>query len=352
MNYNPLTFKKMKKYKQTGNLLLCGAVALLLLATSCKDFLPKDREEVGFDSRFTQTLYQPVLGRTTVYSDNFYKGSTSYPATFKIINPRRFNGAPAPELKDTFPVLVWKEAYTGKEESLEEIQEKRDTEYHAIWEIRPHSGQFVMWSSALSSFMKTQPDSGYVFDVELNNSGGRRYFRGLKLRPYRERPYEPSPLDKITGQATSTTVHPNITVNMKGAKTGRYLGPRDIDIYFNRVGDGHSLTFMFLDTLYHPINPKKFNLTNWKTLIHGFDMNITDSSVSYQTAYPIPLTTRKTKYTTANGKRAHVEFGYSRIGFGHVRVDASMLFDFKIFKKGDWEIVFAFTGDNPRFRDE
>lgn len=352
MNDHLFIFNKMNIFNKSNTFLLSLAAVVLLFATSCSDYLPTDREEIGFDSRFTQKLYEPVLGRTTVYSNNFFKGSTSYPVTFKIINPRRFNGEPAPELKDTFPVLVWREAYTGEETSLAEIQAKRDTEYHALWEIRPHSGQFVMWDAASSSFMHTQPDSGYIFDVELSNSGGRRYFSDFKLRPLRERPYEPSNQDPITGQATSVGVHPYGVINVKGTTYDRFMGSYDIDVYFNKTGNGHSLTFMFLDTLYQPIDPKKFNLTHWEGLVHGFDMNMTDSSVTYQTAYPIPLTTRETPYTTANGEFAHVEFGYSRLGFGQIRMDAKILFNFRILEKGDWVIVFKFNYDNPKFKDE
>ncbi len=336
-------------------LLLLTVGSVVIFSSACKDLLPVDREEVGSDSRFTQHVYEPILGRTTVFGDNFYKGSTSYPADFKIVNPRRFNGDPAPELKDTFPVLVWDEdalAYTGDESSLAEIQAKRDTEYHAAWEIRPHSGQFVMWASANSSFINVQPDSGYIFDVELKNSGGRRYFRNLKLRPLKAQPYEPNPVDKVLGQGTRTGIHPVSVVNVAGAHYDRNISAGDIDIFFHRDGDGHSLRFMFLDTLYHPINPNKFFNTKWGSLIHGFDRKMTDSSVTYQVAYPIPLTERKTKYTTQDGKMAHVEFWYSRIGFGHIRLNSMIAFNFKIYQPGDWTITLVFNRDNPKFKDE
>lgn len=328
-------------------------MALISVSTfSCKKYLPVDREEVGTDSRFTQDIYEPVLGRNNLFSDNFYKGSTSYPATFKIINPRRFDGEAAPELLDTFPVTVWKEAYTGMEKSLDEIEAKRDTEYHALWEIRPHSGQFEMWAKATSNFVRTQPDSGYIFDVEMSNSGGRRYFRGLKLRPYRERPYEPSNLNPITGQATGVGVFPSIIINMQGAETGRYLYNGDINVIFHRRGDGNKLTFMFMDTLFHPMNPDHFNLTNWSTLVHGFNMVKTDTSVSYDVAYPIPLTERETAYTTQDGKRAHIDFSYDRLGFGHIREVAHMMLDFSIYEPGDWLIMFVFRNENPKFKDD
>lgn len=341
-----------KKNTYRGYLLLPILALLIFAAGSCRKYLPKDREEVGADSRFTQIIYEPVLGRNNLFSNNFFKGSTSFPVTFKIINPRRFNGDPAPELTDTFPVTVWKEAYTGKETSIAEIEAKRGAEYHALWEVGPHSGEFLLWAKAKAAFMHPQPDSGYIFDVEMSNSGGRRYFRDLKLRPFRERPFEPSNLDPITGQATNVGIHPSLVQNVQGAETGRYLYSGDVDVFFHRIGDGHKLTFMFLDTLYRPINPDKFNLTEWGPLVHGFNMAKTDTSVSYDVAYPIPLTNLRTKYTTQDGTKAHVNFSYSRLGFGHIREVANVGLDFSIYEPGDWVIIFAFKTENPKFKDD
>lgn len=341
-----------KGYKYCAYYLIALLAVMSLALSSCKKYLPTDREEVGTDSRFTQDIYEPVLGRNTLFSNNFYQGSTSYPVTFKIVNPRRFNGEPAPELLDTFPVTVWKEAYTGTEQSIAEIDAERGTEYHALWEVRPHSGQFEMWAEAKSTFVKAYPDSGYIFDVEMASSGGRRYFRNLKLRPYRERPFEPSNLDPITGQATSVGVYPSSVVNMQGSQTGRYLSGADVDVFFHRLGDGNKLTFMFLDTLYHPMNPAQFKLTKWESLVHGFNMTKTDTSVSYDVAYPIPLTGRETSFTTQDGSRAHVDFSYDRLGFGQIREVSDLTLDFSIYEPGNWVIIFAFKTETPKFTDD
>src|SRR5690349_13664938 len=98
-------------------LLVLGVIACL---SSCKKYLPQERETVGPDSQFTSNFYQPVLGRTTYISDNFFKGSTTFPATFTIVNAKRRDGSPAPELSDVFPVMVWKQAYDGTERSIAE----------------------------------------------------------------------------------------------------------------------------------------------------------------------------------------------------------------------------------------
>src|SRR5690606_21920369 len=153
----------------------CGSVFILLLSiTSCVDkFLPSDLDSLGNDSRYTQLEYSPVLGRNTLLDNNFNPGNASQPLTFKIITMRRSDGDPAPELTENFRVQVWNRRYLGTEKSLEEIEAKRGSEYRPLFDIRKHNGAFEMWAHAKSAFVKTSPDLGYIFDVELTNSGGR-----------------------------------------------------------------------------------------------------------------------------------------------------------------------------------
>ncbi|NTS43277.1 DUF5007 domain-containing protein [Flavisolibacter sp. BT320] len=348
----------MKKYTFQTTLplkFLLAATVLLSVVVSCKKYLPEERETVGVDSQFTIDLLQPVLGRTTYFSNTFFKGSTTFPADFKIVNVRRRNGDAAPELTDVFPVKVWKEAYDGTETSLAEIEAKRQLQNRPLFEIGPHSGEFIMWGEARSSFVRSQPDSGYLFDVELSNSGGRRYFRNFRLMPMKERPFEPSNVNAISGQPLSNGVFPSQVTLIKGASKDRYLSFFDVDVFIRKQldptksGSGNTLTFKFRDTLYKPMNPAQFSTTNWASLVHGFNMKMTDSSVTYDVAYPVPLVELPTKFTSPDGKRARVRFTYSRIGFGGSREDASFGLDFAIYEPGDWEIVFAFKNDNPKF---
>jgi hypothetical protein len=76
--------------------------------------------------------------------------------------------------------------------------------------------------------IKAQPDSGYVFDVEMSNSGGRKYFQNMRLMPLRERPYEPSNLDPVTGQGTSISVNPSGINNVgeRGQPMYRYCSKK------------------------------------------------------------------------------------------------------------------------------
>jgi hypothetical protein len=327
------------------------------LFTSCETFLPDNLDNLGSDSRFTQITYSPVLGRNTLMDNNFLSGNASQPLKFKIVDIRRFNGDEAPELTDVFPVSTWIQPYLGNEISLQEIESKRAIQNKPLFNIREHNGSLEMWSLAKSSFVHTAPDSGYVFDVEVSNSGGRKYFNELRLKPYRERPYEPSNLDAVTGNAKNPFVRLTSMFNVRGDRTGGYMGTGEAEVYFRKVvdnngqdiGSGNTIKFIFKDSLDRTINPNKFNETKWENLVHGFDMQKTDNYVQYKVAFPIPLSSRVTNYTNASGTLAKTTFAYSRLGFGNIRQDASLNFDFAIYEKGDWEIIIVFPRESPKF---
>ncbi len=334
--------------------LTVAVLGLTIFITACKKNIPDVRLSLANDMQFTVKQYQPVLGRNSLFENNFNIGSSSIPLNFKIVNMRRFTGEAAPEMTDFFPVQVWKSAYDGTEKSIAEIEAKRTIENHQLFEIRQHSGQFVMWAKANSNIVKAQPDSGYVFDVEVSNSGGRKYFKDFKLRPFKERPFEPSTSNASNGQSTLLGILPSYS-NIRGERTGRYLIPSlsDVVVLFTKKGDEtNSLTFKFVDSLYNPINPNKFNATDWSNLVHGFDMVKDSEKVTYKVAYPIPLAVYPTKYTIGGGLRARSTFKYERQGFGNVKETAVLSLDYSIYEKGEWEITFWFRTERPKFTND
>lgn len=332
--------------------IICTVVLMLgLVTTSCKKNLPDERLSIASNSSYTKTVFQPVLGRNTLFSNIFQYGNSSRPLDFKIVNMRTYSGDPAPELTTKYPVSVWKKIYDGTEKSLDEIESKRAIEYHNLFEIRPHSGDLFMWAAANSNMLITQPDSGYIFDIEISNTGGRRYFQNMRLMPLRERPYEPSNLDPVLGQGTSISVSPS-NVFIRGERDGQPLSGFDVQVLFQKVGSGNSLTFKFIDTLSNVINPNKFADTDWENLVHGFDMVKTDTEVKYKVAYPIPLTAYPTRYTTSSGDKARVVFKFSRRAFGDVLEKNYLAFNYNIFEPGDWVITFWFKRDKPKFTND
>lgn len=176
--------------------------------------------------------------------------------------------------------------------------------------------------------------------------------------PKRERDYEPTSMDELTGVITEDFVHPLSVRGMYKEGTSGFFGvmnEEDIKVYFREdlenTSKDNTLTFRFMTKDYEPISPRKFSRTDWTNLVHGFDMEMTDDYVRYKVAYPIPLYELPTRYTNKDGDKAHVVFSYDRLMRGTYRVRASMAFDFAIYKEGHWEIIFVFSEGNPEFRD-
>jgi hypothetical protein len=332
--------------------LLLSVIAAL---SACTKDLPKNLDALTNDMAFTQTTYTPILGRNTLMNNNFSAGSSSQPLTFKIINLRRTDdGTPAPELTSNYPTVIWTKAYTGAETSLAQIDSERSIAYQPLFSIREHSGEFLMWAGSSSSFIRAAPDSGYTFDVEVSNSGGSKYFKNFHLIPQREQQYEPSNYNPSSGIALNSYDTPLSMSNVTGANTNLSILPQDVHIFFYKnLSDstaGNSLTFRFYDSAYNPIDPHNFNETNWAGLIHGFNMQLTNQSVRYDVAYPIPLITLPTKYTNAAGTMANTVFSYSRLNTAGLRVTSAITFDWAIYDTGHWEIITVFSSDIPLFK--
>ncbi|WP_159523643.1 DUF5007 domain-containing protein [Sunxiuqinia indica] len=334
---------------------------ILLILTvsfvSCvNQYLPETKDAFDPEAGFSQYLYTPKLGKNTLMTGNFNPGSSTLPFTYEIVNLRRYDGSEAPEFSDKFPVKVWKTPYLGTETSLEAIEAKRDIEYRQLFQIRKHTGEFILWENAKAAFVRCDPDPGYVFDIKVENSGGLKYYKDFRLVPEREASYEPSNIDPKTGLAAIEYVNPTSTSMLVTRKDQRFyvLSAEDIHVYFHKnleMPDTVStITFRFLNADYTPINPDKFNTTKWEKLVHGFDLvkDTVNKFVRYKVAYPIPLVETPTSYTNKTGERAHVSFSYNWIYYGY-RMDSEMTFDFAIYEKGNWEISIVFAEGNPYF---
>lgn len=314
------------------------STALLGLQSCVKEFVPSEKAAFSLDMAFTETEFRPILGRNSDII-SFNDDLSSRPLTFRILNIRAYDGSPAPELQKPFPVEVWKKPYTGSETSLEEITAKRDIVNRPLWEIGLHSGTLTMWNVASSDFVRTEPDSCYVFDVEVSNSGGRKYFKDFKLKPQKEIP---------------ATAYFGRTENVVGDSTRQPI--LDSRYWVNRTGNGNSITFKFLDSQLNPIKLSRFNgmtTADWKHLVHGFNSRFAadSSSVTYDVAYPVPLvSTLNTRYN--NGALAVSTFKYSRVAFGGSRITSSLDLFYTIYQKGDWEVIVYFPTEAPLFDND
>ena len=343
----------------------------LTVISSCQK-LPEKKDYLSTNAGFNrEDIYEPVLGRTTLKLTEFNADASTYPLRFTIINTRHAkDGTPAPELMQKSKVMEWRRNYTGYERSLDEINEKRIWVEKPFLDIREGSGDFIFWNAS-QSLIHSYPDEGYLFDVKVENKGNARVFTDFHLRPVKAVPYEPYEYDLYTREqkqedrtspdGTSYSVpfiiHPTFINNMYYTEDSLFQDTL-VSVYFHRndKSSAQTLTFRFLDEDFNPINPDRFTPLDWNglepvvwdSLVHGFDINKSASELTYQVAYPIPLTQLNTRY--ASDGKAHVAFGYSRKGFGGRRVDASFGLEFSIYQPGDWVIIFYFRR-NPIFTD-
>ncbi|WP_158267136.1 DUF5007 domain-containing protein [Chitinophaga niastensis] len=340
-------------------MILCTGI-LAGSISSCKK-APQERDYLSNKAGFEQVdTYSPVLGRTFLYKTNFQADGSSFPLLFTLQNLRHADGTPAPELTQNVTVKEWVKDYDGAEKTYQEIEDKRKTVQHPFFEIRPGAGDFI-FRQTTSAQIRAYPDSGYLFDVKVQNKGNELLFTKLRLQPLQEVPYEPYEYDYATRQRKTETrtdvrgnnynapfsIHPNL-VNVNVSKDTLMADSAAV-VYFRKTGNGHSLTFKFYDQDSMPIDPLKLNATKWDVLLHGFDAQFTKTQVTYNVAYPIPLTSLDTKYAVAGN--ANVTFGYTRKGTGGFRNTSSFGLSFAIWQEGDWEMIFRFYR-TPRFQDE
>ncbi|MDO7744900.1 MAG: DUF5007 domain-containing protein [Pedobacter sp.] len=367
MNPNVIFKRKVKLPVQ------CIILALLVFP-ACKKLynLPDAKEYLSKNINYDNKIIEPVLGRYNIHG-GFKADNSSFPLSFEIVNPRYGDGRAVTDLFQKKQTYVWIGKYDGLEKSLEEIEAKRKLEEHSLFEVRS-SGEFVLWASSSNDLIQPRPEDSTnlaqdtrFFDLKVSNSGGTIVLKDFQLRPWRERSYSPdNDINPYTGKVRRDPLAPTDPAkrdyirprldNVIGERTLKTLlsndNIKDVVVYIRRFegGNGHSLRFKFLNTDSVAMNPAVFNETKWDQLVHGFNRKTTSEYVQYDVAYPIPLTSIQTRFT--DGGNARVEFRYSRRGFGGALTTGMIGLDFKIFSVGDWEIVFHFKNDNPKFEDE
>lgn len=368
----------MKMHKRIYRTVIIGLAATSTLSGCKKIFnVPEEKDYLSPRLTYTNKSYSPILGRTTLLSNIFNADNSSFPLKFEIINARLGDGTPVTDLFQVQKTWAWVGAYDGNEKSIAEIDAKRKMEDHPLFEVRS-SGEFIMWGSATSALVKPRGPSDTdnetrFFDVKVSNGGGETVIQNLRIQPFRERPYEPhDDRDEFSGgpatesdSVTRKYIYPAYLNNMVGENSNLPLRLTlnrdqglipDVRVYFHRKGNGHSLAFKFMNTDSVAMDPALFKRTRWDEILHGFNRITTATEVKYDVAYPIPLARVPTKYTVGglngDGSQAHVEFSFDRLTFGGIRAVATMGLNFNIFQEGDWEIVFHFIRENPKFEDD
>ncbi|HWZ35955.1 MAG TPA: DUF5007 domain-containing protein [Mucilaginibacter sp.] len=384
--------------KYRAFVLLTAAVAF---SAGCKKLynLPDEKQYLSTNADYTQKVFDQnsvILGRTNILGGGniFNADNSTFPMTFTIRNPRFGDGRDASDMLAVKPTLVWTQEYTGKETSLAQIEAKRHLENHPMLETRGN-GDLVLWYTANKNNIKpadsiVYPQDQRFFDVKITNSGGSRTITNLTMYPGIDQPYYPTAdYNKITGLPNTTTPgghtlvynYPDALSGIRGETTNQYMtDPHNANtglvyLYIRKFTDkpgdstntaaiGHRLRIKVLNKDSVAIPPIKWNTTKWQDQIHGFKKDGTPGGdvygayVEYNVAYPIPLAKIPTKFTqggVANqtgGDIAQINLTYSRLGFGNVTEVGRITQSFRIWEKGDWEIVFHFKTVNPKFQND
>ncbi len=329
------------------------ALLLVTIMSSCKSFIPENLDALGNDIMLNKESFDPYLGRTTQYNDVFNIGrTTTLPLKFKAINVRTADGEDASFLLEKYPVKAWTQMYSGLETTYEEIEAKRKIEYRPILEVRENNGNITFWNSGSSDFIDVYPLRGYLFDIEYSNTGGRKYFNNVRLKPRRERPFEPSNLNDESGTTNQPFIKPTLIQNLEGVNTGKAITNIQVYLLKNPViaGKKTTLTVSVLDSMGNVLDIKqKFKDTNFEKLVHGFSPRFEGGKVIYDVLYPIPLIVKPTAYTNSQGDRSKLELKFNRMSFSGELIEALLKLDFAIYEEGNWEIQFWIKDETPNF---
>jgi len=367
------------KYKAL--ILLTAVVAF----SGCRKIfdLPEEKDYLSTRANYNgDKTYYFRLGRTELRSNVFNPDGSNFPMTFEIRNPRFGDGRDASDMLQVKPTLVWTGEYNGLEKSLAEIEAKRKLEDRPMIEVRG-SGDLVFWNTTSRALKPRDsvvlPQDIRYIDMKITNSGGTKIIKDLAIIPEIDIPYWPdADINLITGKPNTQNVNSKVRVynrpalsNIIGETTNQQINGDQastglVYTYIRKFTDdpnGHRLRIKFLNRDSVAMNPGLFNETKWENQVHGFNEAgtapgyvINSEYVEYNVAYPIPLARVPTRYTNGglqgSGDAAHLEFRYSRIGFGGTRQTSTIFQDFRIYEKGDWEIVFHFKTVNPKFANE
>lgn len=344
------------KLLKSKYLVFSTCVSILLVISSCKVNIPDDIDALGEELKYNAREFVPYMGRTSTH-ENLISATnkTTLPLNFEILDIKDVDGVSVPNILDRkFPVKIWKKSYTGLEKSIEEIEAKRAIEYRPAIEIQKNSGNFIFWNTTSFLDLQTSPYEGYTMDIGISNSGGSKIDRGLKLRLMKERPYEPSEYDSNTGLAWGTYVYPTDYQYIRGVKTD--LGANNIQVNviknYDKTSPGNTLTISVVDSLYNPIDIRKFNNTNWTGMIHGFNHRFEGPNAVYDVLYPLPIVKLKTPFTNSDGSKAVIMLKYNRLNSFELLEEAFVKFEFAIYEEGHWEIRFRFARELPKFDND
>ncbi|ATL49283.1 hypothetical protein COR50_20065 [Chitinophaga caeni] len=302
--------------KKIRNLYTLGIIMAASLLGSCT----KENND-GFLStalKYNNPNINAAVGAQLVQSGAMVTDESTKPLTFSIAAIKTEDGKIAEKVMayqvDTW---WWSGEYTGKEATVEELNEKRTMVRRPAIDIDPDNGNILIYPEASDT---TQLVKGtYHIDVLVKNSGGERLIENaLTINVTYAKPY----YYRLSG----------VDGNIKG-----------IDVTFERVKEtGNKIQVYYLDADDNPVDPKMFigydysstpgvtDLKDW----HNLGLNNPTKYTEYPTyldleiaGFPLPFVAGKVlRIDLYNNGEVNGEY-------------FNFWFDMAIYREGEWKVV-------------
>ncbi|MDR6783030.1 hypothetical protein ABIE26_000482 [Pedobacter africanus] len=292
------------------------AIAILLMV-SCK----KDNRN-GFISsniKYSTAVQTANLGGLLYRSGPMLPDESTKPLEFSIAAINKADGSSADFLLNTtIDTYFWKGAYTGKEVTTKEVDDKRTSVKRPILDINPLNGELFVYPELIDA--TKFPSGVYTVDIKVKNSSGERVFPKA------------------------------LTLTVKFAGTGDYFyqfsgvdGKVDnIKVEFKRIAEtGNKLIVHILKPDGTPVNP---------AALLGYDYDQTGTSPDIKDWHNLGPG-NPTKYNSLSDRlELDVNFPLPYIAGKRITIDQynngsingayfNYWFNFAIYKEGIWDIT-------------
>ncbi|SHM46980.1 protein of unknown function [Chitinophaga jiangningensis] len=238
----------------------CWILALTLFAMSCS----KDKTD-GFLSpaiKYTNPTINASIGGTLIVTAAMVADESSKPLTFSIDAIRAADGKVMQSLMDyKVKTWWWKSAYTTKEKTAKEIDDKRQLLERPAIDINPENGSIIIYPEFDTLQM---PKGKYTLDIRVKNSGGEMLIKNA-----------------LTINISYALDYAYTFQGIDGNLTG-------IEVNFKRTSlTGNKIAVYFTDKNNNPVDPEK---------LIGYDYSTTPGVTDLKDWHNLGLE-NPTKYT-------------------------------------------------------
>ncbi|MGN7723156.1 DUF5007 domain-containing protein [Chitinophaga sp. 22620] len=271
----------------------------------------------GENIRYKDKIITLETGRDVLKGDLIIDRSNT-PIAVELVDIRRWDGKPAPEMLKEVDAIEWKEEKTGQEKSIEELLAKQHVVKRPVFEINRADGRLIFRKESYGMDSAT-----YFIDVKVSNSAGSRIIKNaveVKVAVGAEYEYENDYAWIVCADTDWDNCSP-------------YFDSVNIRIEsFKYTAGGSKMVWRFKDQNGNVINPKVFpegSKQKGKRLEdYVFAYRKYDDRLEYDCAYPFNTAYREYEWWVPGST-----FGKND------RYDLFAALKFRIFRQGTWDIT-------------